>query len=326
MRHFVFEFITGGGLSGRELPVSLAREGDLMASALVNDLKQLPGDEIMLCRDERLPGLDADIQYCIVSQQAQATVLQAINNDDLVWLIAPETGGCLVEWAELFMQQPVQVLVSGIDSLRACSSKFKTCEQLKQHGIPVIHTVVAGQPVPASENGWVIKPDDGAGAEGVRVFSSEQQLQSFIAEIDPANWVIQPRVNGSAMSLSMLCYDGQAKVVGCNQQEIDMDSGVITLQAVSVNAYTDKLEDLQQIASDIAMAMPGLRGYIGVDLVQTVANNYTIVEINPRLTTAYVGLSESLGINLAAQIIETFQSGIVPPININGASKIRIPL
>lgn len=326
MRHFVFEFITGGGLSGRELPVSLAREGDLMASALVNDLKQLPGDEIILCRDERLSGLDADIQYCIVSQQAQATVLQAINNDDLVWLIAPETGGCLVEWAELFMQQPVQVLVSGIDSLRVCSSKFKTCEKLKQHGIPVIHTVVVGQPVPASENGWIIKPDDGAGAEGVRVFSSEQQLQSFIAEIDPANWVIQPRVNGSAMSLSMLCYDGQAKVVGCNQQEIDMDSGVITLQAVSVNAYTDKLEDLQQIASDIAMAMPGLRGYIGVDLVQTVDNNYTIVEINPRLTTAYVGLSESLGINLAAQIIETFQSGIVPPININGASKIRIPL
>lgn len=326
MRHFVFEFITGGGLSAQEMPVRLASEGELMVTALVNDLKQLPDADILLCRDMRLPKLDADIEYCSVSQQPQATVLQAINNADLVWLIAPETGGCLVEWSKLFMQKPAQVIISDVESLRTCSSKFKTCEQLKQHGIPVIQTVAVGQPVPPNDIGWVVKPDDGAGAEGIRVFSSEQQLQSFLAEIDMADWVIQPRIEGTAMSLSMLCYDGQAVVVGCNEQEVDMSGGVIKLKAVSVNAFMDKLEDLQQIGRDIAMVMPGLRGYIGVDLVQTTDNNYSIVEVNPRLTTAYAGLSASLGINLAAQIIETFQSGIVPPIDINGASKIRIPL
>lgn len=326
MRHFIFEFITGGGLSGQELPIAMAKEGDLMANALVHDLKQLTGVEIILCRDARLPRVNDAIQHCVVSQNPQATILEALRSDDIVWLIAPETGGCLLEWASLLMQQPVQVLLSDMIYLDACSSKYKTHEILKLHNVPVIETVLAGQPLPVSDSGWVVKPDDGAGAEDIHICSSEQRLQSCLAECDSRAWIIQPFIDGTAMSLSMLCYDGDAEVVGCNQQEVVVDSDGIVLQAVSVNAFTERLEDFNRIASHIATAMPGLRGYIGVDLVQITDDMYHVVEINPRLTTAFVGLSESIGINMAAQIIETFKTGMVPKININEASKIRIPL
>ena len=46
---------------------------------------------------------------------------------------------------------------------------------------------------------------------------------------------------------------------------------------------------------------PGLRGYVGVDMLLTERESYTI-EINPRLTTSYVGLRQVIDINLAEAI------------------------
>ena len=36
-------------------------------------------------------------------------------------------------------------------------------------------------------------------------------------------------------------------------------------------------------------ALPGLRGYVGVDVVLT-ASDAVVIEVNPRLTTAYLGV------------------------------------
>ena len=47
--------------------------------------------------------------------------------------------------------------------------------------------------------------------------------------------------------------------------------------------------------------VPGLRGYIGVDMVLTENQGY-VIEINPRLTTSYVGLRQVININLAEAI------------------------
>ena len=41
-------------------------------------------------------------------------------------------------------------------------------------------------------------------------------------------------------------------------------------------------------------AIPGLRGYIGVDLVLT-QSEAVVIEVNPRLTTAYLGVREAFG-------------------------------
>ena len=43
-------------------------------------------------------------------------------------------------------------------------------------------------------------------------------------------------------------------------------------------------------------ALPGLRGYIGVDLVLT-ESEPVVIEVNPRLTTAYLGVRSALGGN-----------------------------
>jgi predicted ATP-grasp superfamily ATP-dependent carboligase len=44
---------------------------------------------------------------------------------------------------------------------------------------------------------------------------------------------------------------------------------------------------------------PGLRGYVGVDLVLTESEVF-VIEVNPRLTTAYLGVRAVAGENVAA--------------------------
>ena len=49
--------------------------------------------------------------------------------------------------------------------------------------------------------------------------------------------------------------------------------------------------------------MPGLSGYVGVDVVLGNDGRDWAIEINPRLTTSYVGLRALAGFNLAEAML-----------------------
>jgi predicted ATP-grasp superfamily ATP-dependent carboligase len=59
-------------------------------------------------------------------------------------------------------------------------------------------------------------------------------------------------------------------------------------------------------------AIPGLRGYVGVDLVLS-DTDAVLIEINPRLTTAYVGLRRALEQNVAALIVDACAGSLPAP-------------
>jgi predicted ATP-grasp superfamily ATP-dependent carboligase len=60
---------------------------------------------------------------------------------------------------------------------------------------------------------------------------------------------------------------------------------------------------LAALASGVAAAMPGLRGFVGIDVVWPERGAPVLIEVNPRLTCAYVGLSRRLGRCLAAEVL-----------------------
>ena len=55
-------------------------------------------------------------------------------------------------------------------------------------------------------------------------------------------------------------------------------------------------------ATRTCAALPGLRGYVGVDLVLT-DTGPVVIEVNPRLTTAYLGVRAVLDENVAAMAL-----------------------
>jgi len=64
-------------------------------------------------------------------------------------------------------------------------------------------------------------------------------------------------------------------------------------------------------ARAVLSAAPGLRGYFGVDLVLTEEEAW-VIEVNPRLTTSYVGLRDVVRMNLAEAILKAIFQGTLP--------------
>jgi len=65
----------------------------------------------------------------------------------------------------------------------------------------------------------------------------------------------------------------------------------------------ERAQALRQLAMQVHQALPGLRGFVGIDLVWHALRGPVVIEVNPRLTCAYVGLSQALGRALAPEMV-----------------------
>ena len=64
----------------------------------------------------------------------------------------------------------------------------------------------------------------------------------------------------------------------------------------------------ETIARKIAKMLPDAAGYLGVDVIIDAENDRIyVIEINPRLTTSYVGLREAIAHNPAKIILDSFK-------------------
>ncbi len=307
MKIFVFEMVTGGGLAAEPLRPSLAREGDLMLHALLRDLGDLPHVRVAASRDPRLPPvLGVAAIAPALGEEPWALYARGVRGADAAWPIAPETDGVLERLARDTLALGKRLLGSRPDAVRIAASKRETARVLGLAGVPAVPTFAAGNRLPPLAGAWVVKPDDGAGCDGALVVPDWRAAGERLAE--HPGLIAQPWIDGCALSLSLLCCDGRAALLCCNRQHVRLVDGRPALDAITVNALPDSEGDLAELGTRIAAAIPGLWGYVGIDLVLA-QQGPVVLEINPRLTTSYCGLRAALGINAAALVLDVLASG-----------------
>ena len=302
MKIFVYEFFSGGGLAGQPLPPSLAGEGDMMVRALLRDLAELRDVELLASRDARLPalaGLETLVSF--PGEDAFALYARGVAAADAAWPTAPETDGTLERLAQATIAAGRVLLGCRPHAVGLTASKRATTERLRQAGIAVVPTFASTDAVPPLPGRWVVKPDDGAGCDDAVVLPGWEAALKRMAEA-PGRLVAQPWMEGPALSLSLLCAEGSARLVCCNRQHIRIADGRLALEGITVNAVPDVGGELAVLGGRIAAAIPGLWGYVGVDLVAT-ASGPVVLEINPRLTTSYCGLRPALHLNAAELVL-----------------------
>lgn len=315
------EFITGGGLAAEALPESLANEGTFMRDALLRDLAELDQYELVTLHDFRLAApIQAKHSIAVAPGKFKEQFTQALGQVDMVWLIAPESKGALLELSELCYEaekaENGSVFIgSGFDTMLTGTSKTLCYEALHAARIYTL-PVHAGEDLiqePYYESlqhqhleKWVVKPEDGAGCEGIRVFESLHDLKGWIAQDERfQHFLAQPYQQGIAASFSMLCRNGKAWLLSCNQQHIELHNSAFKLTGVTVNGMLPYWQRFETIARKIAQMLPDALGYIGVDvIVAPETDKIYVLEINPRLTTSYVGLHEALNANPAKLILD----------------------
>ena len=265
----------------------------MMRDALARDLRDAGAAVI-------LPAEDADPWESLAGLAVEA---------DAVWPVAPESGGLLEKAAALAAASGRPVLASDAGTLAIAGSKSATSRHLAAAGIRVVPSYGDALSLPLAPGGWVMKPDDGAGAE-------ETHFLAHPVPVKPGH-VLQPFLPGIPASFSMLAREGEGWLLSCNLQEMEVVDGVFSYRGGIIGGAERYRADWEHLAGAIAAALPGLWGYLGVDLIEGEAGP-VVLEINPRLTTSYAGLRDSIGLNPAGLVLDLLDhplSALIRPLS-----------
>lgn len=307
MKILVFEYITGGGFNKHDLPESLANEGRLMLQALLDNLSAINGIEIVVMLDWRIadsinmPGISKAVIRPEHDSHDQFTKLA--EQCDAIWPIAPEFDGLLRSLCHSVESMGKVLLNSSANSVAITSDKFKTCQLLSRHKIATVPTrLFDGN----WENECMIKSVDGAGCADSYVIKNRDEFSLLSARLQGAGrYIIQPHLQGKKTSLSCLFKQGRAWLLCVNEQKFRIVDHQYQLFEIEVNHQTDS-SAYRDLLGRLAQALPGLWGYAGIDLIDT-SDQILVLEINPRLTTSFVGITNALGINVADTVLQLLE-------------------
>ena len=325
MNILIFEYITGGGMVGEGLPASLVKEGELMLQAVANDFAEIDNVQVSVLLDYRLRNTKQLFNEIIVSpEQCYTQVLgKAAGNIDALFIIAPETGNILTELCKKYAQFDFLLLNSSYQSIALMSDKLKGYQHLQSFEISQIPSYALKDIVSIQSEKLILKPKDGVGCEGVHLINSSEDIDEALASVEKDNYFVQPYLNGVSASLSLLCCEGKCELLSVNKQILIEKNNHLELVQCKVNAFErDKFIDFSE---KLISALPELKGYVGVDVLLD-ENEIYLIEINPRLTTSYVGLKSALKINPAELILYVFLNDKLPNLNLIVGDEVTVAL
>lgn len=320
LKVFVFDYATGAMAQDGMPQASLRRQSQMMLHALLGDLGQVPGIALVTLETAVAPGTVEmpGTSWTRRTQGAPGAFQRrfdaCVQAADAVWPLAPEAGGMLERLSRQVLRHQRILLGSQPQALRVAASRLRTARVLARAGIAVVPTYAPGQPRPATSNAWVVKPDVGADYEDTRIFSTADAALAWIA--DRAGYVLQPFIPGKLGSLSLLCRDGAAQLLGCNEHRIAVRDNQFHLLGTTVNSLPDRDGAFARLGQRVAQALPGLWGHAGIDFVLA-EQGAAVLAVHAHMTPSYAGLHASLGCNPAAMVLDLLAS----PAGANGVGK-----
>jgi len=320
MKLFIYEHITSGALIDAPLPASLAREGHEMLMAIVQDFSQIANIELFILRDHRLTAL-TQISHVSSYPVTNANTFQhhyhdLLNHVDVVLPIAPETEHVLYDIQSDVLNSPAHLLGCQPAATEVCTNKLHYGQRFNRSTPMTVKAKDFLASPFSSRTGFIIKPLDGAGCLDTLFCAQASDVSLFLQQhIDSLErLIVQDYREGTPISLCLLADISGITVLSINQQHIDINhqNGTLSYQGSTVNGVDDAIFSLQQaqkLAADIHKNIPGLFGFIGADLIVG-EDKISIIDINPRLTTSYSALHQSLKINPAQLLLTLFKHGL----------------
>ena len=310
----LYEFLTGGGLADGPDCESLRREGAAMIAALAADFSAIEGVTTTVILDSR-HDIDAPPwKQCRILPVHEAggdcdALAKCCRDADWTVVIAPEFDGLLESRCRIVETAGGRLLGPSPRLIALAADKQRTAEHLAAAEVPVAFgkAVEAGELLTAAaEIGYpaVLKPRDGAGSKNIWLLPDGDAAARF-QESYPARGRVERFYPGAAASVAVLCGpSGVFPLPACGQRlsgdgRFRYLGGSCPLEPALARRATS-------LAVQAIRSLPEPLGYIGVDLVLGHDPNGqadVVIEINPRLTTSYVGLRAVAENNLAAAML-----------------------
>jgi predicted ATP-grasp superfamily ATP-dependent carboligase len=298
MRIFVYEYtcaappalLKAGGAA------SLSTEGEAMLQAVVADFSCVPGIDAFTIRHEH---------------DEEAAFHAAARSADWSLVIAPEFHDNLYQRCCWVLEVGGKLLGPSPDAVKLCGDKLALYRWLDSRAVPIPETRSA---IIGVRSGWhgpfVRKPRFGAGSQDTTLIDSDiadVPLDGAFGEV-----IEQQYVRGFAASVAFLCgAKTRLELPACSQ--LLSSDGRFAYLGGRAPLPAGFAKRALRIARQAVDAVPGLFGYVGVDVVLGDDGQDWVIEINPRLTTSYIGLRALAESNLAEAMLRVAEGNRPSP-------------
>jgi hypothetical protein len=312
---FVYEHIAGGGMADETMPMSLRVEGMAMLSAVIADLADIPGLSVTTTLDERLVDQrPAGAQVTLVRPGELNSMLeQQAGRCDVTIVIAPELEGLLAGLVQRLETVGITTAGSTSAAVALTTDKLETARRLTAAGVPTIPTERLAEPItpPADADlPVVLKPRRGAGSAHTYLITEAAALRPCLNQAREEGLtdevIRQPFCPGLATSIALLVGPNQTLSLRPTTQRLSND-GRFRYHGGDMPLAPEMDQRAIALGRRAVAAIDGLRGYVGIDMILGDAadgSEDVVVEINPRMTTSYVGHRSMTPENVAEMWLE----------------------
>jgi predicted ATP-grasp superfamily ATP-dependent carboligase len=292
-----------------------------MLSALLHDLGRVSGVETRtLLNDHCANGWTSGVYRCVRKEEEATAFRDCARWADYTLVIAPEFDNLLATRSRWVEEVGGCLLGSSPDAVDLTGDKLALSRHLRTHGVSTPESLLFTRTkvVPVSFFPLVWKPRHGAGSQATFLVHHPDQLKTCSDQARAEGWegeaLVQPFVAGRAASVAFLVGPRSQVSLLPAEQHLSND-GRFHYFGGTVPLPADLRERAVRLAKRAIDTVPGLKGYVGVDVVLGDAADGSmdqVIEINPRLTTSYVGLRALVQTNLAEALLQVALGNEIP--------------
>jgi predicted ATP-grasp superfamily ATP-dependent carboligase len=329
---FIFEYFSAGGMAGTDVARTAAPIGQSILQAVVREFSRLQGCRTMTCL---APGMRAPHAHEVLDTSPDASSGASDNWEaafdtlaeraDATMVIAPERKGCLAELSRRALEAGSLLLGSSPEGILAASDKAACAALLAGAGVPVPETITATPGTLEAAAGamgfpLVVKPVTGQACEGVSLVTERAGLGRAVELLGGRGRMLLQRYHpGVHASASLLVSASDVTPLCLNEQRV-IPGAPFVYAGGSTPLEHPQAKRALHTAAHAVRQLSGLAGFVGVDMVLQ-DEGCVVIEVNPRVTNAFTGVSRSLDLNLAEAILRAVADD-EPPVGVGPGRRV----
>ncbi len=286
-----------------------------MLSAVLADFSRLPNCRVVTTWDGRLGTFpDCGVEAILAHDAERERLLfeQLARSCDASFVIAPEIDAILANRRKRVDSAGGIFLGASREAIELCTDKLLLAKHFQANGIPTIQTKLFDRDAGSDDARFplVLKRRDGAGSLETALIPDQNSFElARSGRLDSGHigrMIVQPYLRGRNLSVAAIISVEQSRidVFPIAEQHLSGD-GRFRFLGGRIPAFRHVQHNVEQLVHRACVCIPGLCGYVGFDFIlpDDEPNKPLLVEINPRLTTSYLGYRALSVENISERII-----------------------